>query len=52
MADSKKVDETDLFFFLCSDEYWKNPETEKSLAEAISKGKGVLFFHGLHPCTL
>ena len=50
MADSRKVDETDLFFFLCSDEYWQNPGTEQKLADAISRGKGVLFFHGLHPC--
>jgi type 1 glutamine amidotransferase len=50
MTDSKKVEETDLFFFLCSDEYWKEKKTEENLAKAVSSGKGVLFFHGLHPC--
>ncbi|MDF2908099.1 MAG: hypothetical protein K0R34_3420, partial [Herbinix sp.] len=50
MKNQKKVEETDLFFFLCSDEYWKEKETEENLAKAVSSGKGVLFFHGLHPC--
>jgi type 1 glutamine amidotransferase len=50
MMDAKKVENTDLFFFLCSDEYWKKKETEENLAKAVSSGKGVLFFHGLHPC--
>ncbi|MDF2538970.1 MAG: hypothetical protein K0S76_1991 [Herbinix sp.] len=50
MTDLSKVNQTDLFFFLCSDEYWQNPETEQNLAAAVSEGKGVLFFHGLHPC--
>lgn len=50
MSDPGKIAQTDLFFFLCSDEHWKNPVLEENLAEAVSKGKGVLFFHGLHPC--
>lgn len=50
MIDKEKISNTDLFYFLCSDEYWQNPETEKNLAQAVEMGKGVLFFHGLHPC--
>lgn len=50
MTDKAKVNQTDLFFFLCADDYWKNPLTERNLAEAVSGGKGALFFHGLHPC--
>lgn len=50
MLNRDKVLETDLFFFLCADDYWKNKETEQNLAEAVREGKGVLFFHGLHPC--
>ncbi|WFR57452.1 ThuA domain-containing protein [Anaerocolumna sp. AGMB13025] len=51
MTDRKKVFQTDLFFFLCSDEYWKNNKAaEGNLAEAVREGKGVLFYHGLHPC--
>lgn len=50
MSDKEKVLHTDLFFFLCSDEYWNKKETEQNLAEAVSGGSGVLFFHGLHPC--
>lgn len=50
MLDKEKVNNTDLFFFLCPDDPWKNKETEQNLAEAVSGGKGVLFYHGLHPC--
>ncbi|MCR5753479.1 MAG: ThuA domain-containing protein [Acetatifactor sp.] len=49
MTDEKKVAETALFFFLCADDYW-DAENEKRLVEAVSGGKGVLFFHGVHPC--
>ncbi|MDF2686904.1 MAG: hypothetical protein K0S55_2087 [Clostridia bacterium] len=41
---------TDLFFFLCSDANWKNPNVRKALENAVENGTGVLFFHGLHPC--
>lgn len=50
MLNQELVDSTDLFFFLCSDEYWKEPGVEESLVQAVSGGKGVLFYHGLHPC--
>lgn len=50
MSDREKVLNTDLFFFLCSDEHWKKKETEQNLSEAVRDGRGVLFFHGLHPC--
>lgn len=49
MLDESKVGNTDLFFFLCSDDHWKDPEVEKRLAEAVAGGKGIIFNHGLHP---
>ncbi len=50
MLNKEKAAKTDLFIFLCSDEYWSNREIELCLAEEVKKGKGVLFYHGLHPC--
>ncbi|MBP5198760.1 MAG: ThuA domain-containing protein [Lachnospiraceae bacterium] len=49
MQDEKKVKETDLFFFLCADDYWSK-ENETVLAREVNSGKGVLFYHGVHPC--
>ncbi len=50
MLNQDKVGNTDLFFFLCSDQYWNNQLIEQNLADAVRSGKGVLFYHGLHPC--
>ncbi len=50
MLDRDKVQSTDLFYFLCSDDHWQEPEMEKNLAEAVAGGKAVFFSHGLHPC--
>jgi len=44
-----QVQDTGLFFFLCADDYW-DTTNEQVLAEAVKTGKGVLFYHGVHPC--
>lgn len=50
MLDSAAVSGTDLFFFMCSDEHWTDPEVRKTLEDAVSNGAGILFSHGIHPC--
>ena len=50
MLDSKAVANTDVFFILCSDEHWTDPEVRKALEAAVFNGAGILFSHGIHPC--
>ncbi len=50
MGDAGRIKATDLFFFLCADEHWKDESIRKNLEKAVAGGTPILFFHGLHPC--
>lgn len=44
------VEHTDVFFFNCNDDDWQGGEIRRKLENAVSSGKGLVAFHGIHPC--
>lgn len=49
MFNSEYVANTDVFFFNCGDEEWQDAEIRKKFEDAISSGKGLVAYHGIHP---
>lgn len=49
MSDVNLVRKADVFFFICTEQYFNTPELRKNLEDAVANGTGIVFFHGQHP---